>query len=189
MAVLFISETFLKENTPVNLNVDVKDTYSHVQAAQDLYITDVLGIKLSDQLKASIAAVTTTQDEKDLLEYVQKALVWWTLYLAFPFLNFKVKNKSVQKSHSENGEAADLSELKWLRDDIKNRAEYYQTRVRDFLMLNVEKFSAYSNPDQPVLPNRRTGFDSGMFFERTRGTWGDDCPPIDIQDLGIHPIN
>src|SRR6185369_7065456 len=118
--------------TPTNLNVDVKDIYSHVQTAQDLYVQDILGGKLYIELQAAVDANTFTTAQTNIRPYIQKTHGWWTLWLAFPWMNFKVKNKAIQKSHSENGDAADLTEMRWLRDDLKNRAEYYAQRLKDF---------------------------------------------------------
>lgn len=190
MAVFFISETYLKDNTPANLNVDTKDVYAHVGTAQDVYIQDVIGSKLYDELKTAVAASTISSAQADLLDKIQPAQVWWSIYLALPWINYKVKNKSVQKSNSENGVAAELPEMKWLRDDLKNRAEYYSQRLKDFLFLNSQNYPSYTNPDLPVLPQRGNQFDSGMFMERKGGQFPDDCcPPFDRQDMGIHPIN
>ena len=186
MNVLFISEDYLKEITPTNLNVDVKEVYSHLLSAQDINIQSVLGSKLYNELKTAITNNTVTTDQETLLQLIKPACAWWSLVFSFRWMNYKIKNIGVQKAHSENAESADKSEMIWLLEDLNNRAEFYSERIREYLLINGSKYPSYLNPDILGMPDTSTQFSSGVFFPSKSN---DCCDGIDPQDKGFHQIN
>ena len=165
MGVLFISEEFLKQNTALSENLDPKLVYSFVQETQDMYIQDVLGSKLYNHLKASLSASTITTDETNLLLLIRPALANYTVYIAMPFLSLKLKNKGIVKPNTENSETASLSEIKYLREEYKNRGEFYVKRIQDYLCKNGSLFPDYTNPDNPMWPNQNQGYDCPLFLD------------------------
>jgi len=52
MAVLFISETYVKNNTLIDENVDMRLILPSIKDAQELRIHPILGTPLYDDLKA-----------------------------------------------------------------------------------------------------------------------------------------
>jgi len=68
MSVLFISETFLKQNTQVSDNVDVKYIREAILWAQDSEIQTVLGTTLYNKIQADITAGTLAGAYKTLVD-------------------------------------------------------------------------------------------------------------------------
>ena len=68
MAVLFISETYVKNNTLIDENVDMRLILPSIKDAQELRIHPILGTPLYDDLKAKITAGTLNADEVTLLD-------------------------------------------------------------------------------------------------------------------------
>ena len=112
--ILFISTQYIKDNTPVNGNVDEDIIKPHIVTAQRLYIEPICGTDLYNKLKNEVSAGTITGVYKTLLdEYIQPTLAHWSLYSALPFLNWKLTNKSVVTKDSENSTASGLDEIKY----------------------------------------------------------------------------
>ena len=49
----FLTEDYLKDNSPLGKNVDIGDVYPYVKAAQNIYIQEMLGTPLYQRLMDS----------------------------------------------------------------------------------------------------------------------------------------
>ena len=73
--VLFISETYLKDSSYIDENVDIKLIRNSILETQDMRILPILGTALYEQLKTQIQANTKTTLNNTLLDtYVKPAL-------------------------------------------------------------------------------------------------------------------
>ena len=110
MAVLFISEAYVKNTTLIDPNVDMRLILPSIRDCQELRIHPILGTPLYNDLKAKITAGTLNADETNLLDnYIAPAMGQWTLYECSASMLFKYRNKSVATKSSEN------SQKKWRR--------------------------------------------------------------------------
>ena len=124
MAVLFISETYIKNNSVIDENVDMRLILPGILDAQQLRIHPILGSPLYSALKTKITAGTLNADEVTLLDdYIAPSMLQWTLYECSVSMLFKYRNKSVSTKNSENSTPIDYRDLQFLRDDWKNKAD------------------------------------------------------------------
>ena len=169
MAVLFISEDTIKKSTTINGNVDVELLLPYVKVAQDIHIHQLLGTDLYDKLQNDISdgdANTPTADYKKLLdEYIQPVLIHYSLYECLPFLSYKIMNKDIVRKISETSSAASLEDIKYLRNIVMDTAEYYATRLVDYIKNNTEKYVEYnSNSGADLSPTKDTYY-SGIVLD------------------------
>jgi len=68
MAVLFISETYVKNNSVIDENVDVRLILPSIRDAQELRMHPILGTPFYNDLRDKIAAGTLNADEINLLD-------------------------------------------------------------------------------------------------------------------------
>jgi len=54
----FISETYLKDNSPLSRNIDMVELYPFAKTAEEIYIQEAIGTALYDDLIAKIIANT-----------------------------------------------------------------------------------------------------------------------------------
>ena len=178
--IIFISTQYIKDNTTINGNVDEDILKPIIIQSQDKYIEPILGTDLYNKLKTDIGAGTITGVYKTLLdEYVQKTLAHWSLYEALPFLNYKLTNKSVLTKDSENSTATGLEEIKYLRQGIRDTAEYFSQRVTNYLIANQSSFTEYnSNSDLDDIRPNSTSYFSGLYLGGGSNdcNWGTDLP-------------
>ena len=66
--VYFISVTFLKDNTPINENLDDKLLKSAIKEAQEVYIRDIIGSGIYDELQLQTFNGNVTADNTTLLD-------------------------------------------------------------------------------------------------------------------------
>lgn len=163
--VLMISENRLKKLTSIHENVEPDDLMPFVTQAQDLKIQDILGTKFYNNLKDSIVADDLTAAEDELLdEYIAPTLANYALYYALPHINYRVQNKAVLNPSSEESNAVDLEQLKFLRQAVRDTAEFYESRLREYLCDFSNDFPDYLNPGTDgMMPSPAKNSTSGIF--------------------------
>lgn len=145
--VYFISTEYLRQNTPIEQNVDDDKITPFITQAEQTYLQQSIGETGLNALKNGIINNTLTQDETDLIRnYIQPLVAQYTFYLALPFIAFKATNKSLSKESSEYSTPVDLEELKYIRNNVKDVAEFYQRRLVKYLLDYPSSFTWYANP-------------------------------------------
>ena len=165
MAVLFISENKLKENSFINGNVDDKLIRATIIQVQDMQIHPIIGTGLYNQIKTQISGNTVSAANTTLLqEYIQPVIIWWVQADGTLPMTYKFMNKSVVKRNSENSNPADLDELFAIADNFKNKAEFYTKRLIKFLEANETTYPLFTNPgdDVDTLHPYREAYQTGL---------------------------
>mgnify|MGYP003658582645 CR=1 FL=1 len=175
--VLFISEERLKDSTTIGLSVDPALLLPYIKQSQKLYIETRIGTNLSDKLKALIVAGTVNNAGNEayatlLNDYIAEVLPSYCLWMAVPFLRYKIENGNIYSKTSETGTALTVEEAQQLRNEVLNTAEYYMERMVDYLCNNSSLFPEFStNTGADVSPDRNTAYYSNMNLEiQTQGT-------------------
>lgn len=162
--VLIISENKLKAFTALQQNVRSEDIAPYIIQAQDIYLQPVLGTRFFKRLKTGIVSGDLTPDEVEFIEeYVSPMLIQRAFALAIPFIKYKFADKGVLSGTSETATGVELDELKYLIQKVEDAAEFYATRVREFLFDNISLFQDYISPGiKGMLPDRSSQYTSGM---------------------------
>ena len=169
--ILFISEESLKDSTTVRLNVSSELILPYIKQAQKLYVETKLGTDLNQKLKDLIVAGTVNDAGNEayatlLNDYIGEMLPSFALYMALPFLRFKIENGNIYSKTSENGTALSTEEAQHLRNEVLNTGEYYMERMIDYIRNNTSSFPEYStNTGADVSPDRNSYY-SNMNLER-----------------------
>jgi hypothetical protein len=170
--VLLISENKLKAFTGMHQNVRVEDIAPYVIQAQDLYLQPMLGTKFFKRLKEAVGTGTLTQDETHFLdEYVSSMLIQRAFAISIPFIKYKVVDKGILSGTSETSSEVNLDEIKYLIGKIEDSAEFYATRLREFLFDNISMFAEYLNPGiKGMRPDRRSQYTAGLTIPPRKGS-------------------
>ena len=182
---LLVSEQRLKQWTNLDSNVRVEDITPFIIQAQDIYIQDSLGTKFYNRIKDGIINANLTADEQTLLnDYIGPTLMQYALYLMMPGLKYKLVDKGVVSGSSEESTQTSLEELKYLRQSALDTAEFYNERLREYLLDNPGMFADYDAPGvDGMYPNKQTPYFSGLVvpkrFKNYYDQKCDDCGIID----------
>ena len=166
----FISERYLKDNTPMGDNVDIKDIYPFAKTAEDIYIQEIIGTPLFNRLVTGLTASPRdiTSDETTLLTIIRDALKWYILYDAVPFFWVKLRNIGIVKQNGDNLETVSSSEMEKIRVEFMDKAKFYSKRLVTYLYTNHGKFSQYSGPYQwsDLYPIKSISANCDLAFEK-----------------------
>jgi len=158
---LLISATMLKERTSMHGNVDDKLLYPDIKYAQDVHIKPVLGTALYEKLQALIIGVGANNisdpSQADYKYLVDTYLVDALLYFSWSYLvmsvSFQLWNKGVVRKQGEDTEVPSMAEIMDLANGYKNRAEYYNNRMKLFIQdqsARLQKYPEYRMPGSTV---------------------------------------
>lgn len=154
----FVSEDWIKTNTPLTENVDVKEIYPFIKSSQDIYIQDKLGSKLYNRLIDGVINNNLNANEIELLMLIRPSLAYYCVHEALPFLANKLRNIGIVETADVKQKNADRADRKELRQECLNKAEFYMQRVNDYLCKNGKLFAEYITPDNPLTPNKSNSF-------------------------------
>ena len=164
--ILFISENYIKQNTTFSDNVDVKLLLSNVAPAQDFYIQDILGTNLYLDLQTKYSGQTLSNIEEQLVDIIKLALVYRAAEMSLPFMNLQVRNKGIVQLNSENAVQSDISGMKYLRHELKDRSEFYEERIIKFLENNKTSFPLYEDDtNTDIHPASKNPYDSDLYLD------------------------
>lgn len=147
--VYLISCDYLKENSTINNNVDNNLLNNSIWEGQSIHIQQILGTCLYkaiiELVRSGDIATPQYADYKNLLdEYIQPCTAYWAWYEVIPYIAMKVVNKGIERQSSDYSQPSQLNEMEYLRDEIRNKAEFYSQRLTAFLTENKSHFPEYA---------------------------------------------
>lgn len=159
----FITEAYFREIIPFNKNVDMNDITPQFNVAGDMHIQPILGQNYYNELLASYSAQTLNADETILVGHIQPALAYRVSVMTLPFLNISVKNKGPQTQSGDFSDSVDLTGMKFLKNELENRSEFYETRLVNYLCKNSALFPGYiTDNSTDISPSSTSPYDSGF---------------------------
>ena len=157
---LFINRTDLVKNSIIDGNVDTDKFIQFIKIAQQIDIQNLLGTDLYNKISADIVAGSLSGNYLSLVNtYVQPTLIWFAQMNYIPFAAYQIKNGGVFKHSSETAQNVDKNEVDYLVAKAREYANYYSTRLVDYLSFNDNLFPEYnSNTNEDIDPDTDTTF-------------------------------
>jgi hypothetical protein len=141
----FITENYLKENTPVSQNCTVKDIIINVKPVADMFTRSILGTYFYNDLLTKYNAQTMDSNELLLLEYIQPTIAWKAASESVITLSYQLKNKGVQTQNGDFSSNAEFKEVMFLVHHYSDKAEFYMNRLYDYIIKNKELYTIFLN--------------------------------------------
>jgi hypothetical protein len=148
--ILLIDENYLKNYSQVSGAVDFEYLVPSIITAQDVHIEAITGTDLIAKIKTDANAGTITGIYATILDtYLRRALMWWTLVEALPFLRMKIDNGTIVVRTSEDTQPVTDTELQSIRSEWRNKAEFYTKKLYDYIRANTESIPEYTSNTDP----------------------------------------
>jgi len=170
--VLLVSEQRMIQWTSLDNNIRIDVLTPSILNAQSVYTQDALGSKFFNRLKEGVKNNDLTADESMFLrDYVGPSLMQYALYLLLPNLKYKMVEKGIMNGTSEETQPTTLQELQYLRESAMELAQFYDERMREFLIQNPNMFNEWLTWDNNGMPrNPDTPYFSGLQTEKALTT-------------------
>ena len=160
---LFIKPIDLKRNSIIDGNVDVDKFIGFVKIAQQIHIRNYLGTDLYNKISTDIlgtGGASLTGNYLNLVnDFIQPMLIHFAMVDYLPFAAYQIKNGGVFKHSSETAQNVDKNEVDYLVSKAREYANYYSTRLVDYLSFNDNLFPEYNtNSNDQIDPDTDTTF-------------------------------
>lgn len=148
--IYFITERYLKENTPIQNNVNVDRIDYLFEDVYLIWMKPILGDYFADYLLSKHQDVITgddnyTDDEEKLVDILQKAMAWGVCFSAVDTLTNQIGNKGAQTQFGDYSNSSQSSER--LGSIYNSKFQDYKQLLIDFLVKNREKFSKFTDKE------------------------------------------
>lgn len=168
--VLFISEQKLKDNTPINDNVDSSELRFCIQQAQNLQLQETLGTNLYNKLlqlvdTGDIDNISYIKYKELLNNFVQPTLISFAYYLSLDNFWVKFINIGLVQNRSEQGQPVDLKTLQYLKQNALNQAEFNNNLLRRHLIFRSGWYPEYTSGalnNGQLPPDTNNAFTAGI---------------------------
>jgi len=167
---LFISEDYVKRNSVIDDNVDIKLILPAIKDAQEMFLHPCLGTQLYKGLKDRIVAGTTTSEEDTLItEYIAPMLVKYVQLELVDNLLIRYNNKSVSKKSSEDTQPIGYTDYQSQLDRYTHKAQWFKQRLIDYLASNASTFPEYySAVDSSDIVPENNAYTSSFYLGNSR---------------------
>jgi hypothetical protein len=187
---------FIHSTIDKNTDADLIDP--NIIVAQDTNIQQIIGYTLYQKLMDMVSDGSINDsgniNYKILLaNHVQPALCHWTVWHSLPSIQYRLTNKSILSKNAENSTTTGLSELKYLRENVKHYADFYNQRIRELIINNPSAYPEYfqSVGVDRIRPKRTTyfsGWSGNEFFNGKKPNNGHNDPDC-CSDPSGYPLN
>jgi hypothetical protein len=186
--VFFISEDYLKTNTSISENIDSGELRFCILTAQNINVQETLGQPLYEEIQLQVSGNTLTPDNRFLLDkYIVPATTQWAFYHGLDNFFVKWVNVGLVQNRNEQGSNIDIRTFKYLKDNARSTAEFYDQNMRRWLCAKSNLYPKYNVVDiGKIMPergsaNRRSiAMRSGNFYPYWYG-------PVDSPIQGAFP--
>ena len=143
---LFITRNDIIKNTPLGGAVDADALLPFVRTAQEKYLLNLLGTVLYNKIQDDIEAGDSFTGIYQTLvsDYIKPTIIWYACVEYIPFSAISFKSNGAVKQQSETGVAPGKNEVDYLLNKALNNADYYSTRLQDWLVANNENVPEYN---------------------------------------------
>ena len=142
---LLITRNDIIKNTPLGGAIDADALLPFVRTAQEKYLLNLLGTVLYNKLQDDIEAQTPFSGyyETLVVDYVKPTIIWYSCVEYIPFSAISFKSNGAVKHISEQSVSPGKNEIDYLLSKALNNADYYATRLQDYLLANSQNIPEY----------------------------------------------
>lgn len=192
--VLLITEQKLKDNTPINENVDSSELRFCISQAQQIFIQETLGTNLYEKILKLVQdneiGLPANINYKELLNnFIQPTLISYSYYLGLDNFFVKFVNTGLQQFAGEQSSSIGFKEFQYLKNTAKDNAEFNDNLLRRHLVFNNWKYPEYTltTNNGQLIPEFGGAFKASVVLPPSgrggrgvvNGTYGSDyfnCP-------------
>lgn len=165
IGVYLISEDTLKTETVLNDNVSPEYFGSAIETAQEIYLQQLIGTSLLNDLCNKVKNDSLTADDKTLLdEYITPFLKFKVLAEVTLPLAFKYRNAGVVQTNNEYIYNTGIKDVFQLASHYDQRANFFAIRMTDWLCANSALFPSYHNTTTGELSPNKNAYNTSIFL-------------------------
>lgn len=139
-----INEAYFKAYCPVPMNFNMEEIYPFFHVAEELWLIDVLGIALYNELLQQVNENNVTELNSTLLLKVYPYLSFAICFEALPFIGYHFSEVGVTKGKSENSDSVSINDMNYISNTLRTQVELLKRYLKKFLDDNAELYPLYT---------------------------------------------
>lgn len=140
----FVTETYVKDETPILLNVDFKTLAPWMKTAAETRVKNILGRNFYAYLLQKYNDEDLSTLEQELCDQIRPVVAWFGASLAIPDTNKKLGNKGQQRQQGQfTTPVQDIDEIRGI-DQYASTGRYYLNELKLFLVENGGNYPQYT---------------------------------------------
>lgn len=140
-----INEAYFKAYCPVPMNFNMEEILPFFNVAEELWLIDVLGIPLYNELLEQVNENNVTELNSTLLLKIYPYLSFAICYEALPFIGYHFSEVGVTKGKSENSDSVSINDMNYISTTLRNQVELLKKYLKKFLDDNAEFYPLYTH--------------------------------------------
>lgn len=172
--VFLISINDLKDITPIDGNVDETLFTQAVLYVQEMFVQDICGTALYQELLDQVENSTLTALNTTLINsYLQPAMRYYIMAEMVRGLAIKFTNVGIMQNNTAHSQPVTGADLTTTEDHYRNRAESMGTRASKYLCANEASYPLYRNAgtSSDTIHPKSEQFKSAMYFGKENRKW------------------
>lgn len=179
-AAFIVDTNYLKTNYPgyVESNIDNNSLESFILLAQDINLQSVLGYNMYNYIISQFmidktGSTFSPKYQYILVNYIYKSVALWAIFQAYPTLLYKPTNKAIVTKHSDDSIAVGIKEMEYLMNKIRNSAEFYDSRIKEYISNFTNDFIEYYTTSgvNRIRPKSKVYY-GGIYLKQWPGRYG-----------------
>lgn len=165
LGVYLISEDILKTETVLNDNVGAEYFSTAIEIAQEIYLHQLIGTSLLDDLCMKVRDNELTDDDKVLLDdFIIPFLKFKVLSEVTLPVAFKYRNAGVVQTNNEYVSNTTMKDAQQLANYYDQRANFFAIRLTDWLCANSAKFPAFHNTTTGEISPNKDAYNTNIYL-------------------------
>lgn len=142
---VLINNEYLAAYSPLPINMSFDEVRPFISIAESLWIVDVLGKKLYNQLLEQVENNEVTPENSSLLLKLYPYLSVATTYEALPFIAYHMSDKGITKGKSDNSESINGTELSNIQNHLRSELDVLKKQLINFLREHKDCYPLFSD--------------------------------------------
>lgn len=165
IGVYLISEDTLKTETILNDNVGAEYFGSAIEVSQEIYLQQLIGTSLLNDLCDKVRDNRLNENDKVLLdEYITPFLKFKVLSEVTLPIAFKYRNAGVVQTNNEYVYNTGMKDAQQLASFYDQKANFFAIRLTDWLCANSAKFPAYRNTTTGEISPNKDAYNTNIYL-------------------------
>ncbi len=141
--IYFVTEDYLKTETPITKNVDVQNVAPWVRPACETRLVPILGRHFFQHLLTKYNAQSLNTKEVELVSHIQPCIAWRAASMAVYGISRPLKNIGIQQLNSENSSGVNLDEVTFGMETYDKMGAEYQRTLSEFLVSHKNDYPEF----------------------------------------------
>ena len=142
---LFITRNDVIKTSPLQGSIDADRLLPFIKSAQEKNMVNLLGTVLYNKLGTDIIEGTPFTDYYETLmnDHIKPTLIWYAVCEYLPFSAVQFRAEGAVKHETETAKSVSKNEIDYLIGKAMQSADYYATRLQDYLIANSNNIPEY----------------------------------------------